>query len=90
MSNDFQNAYELSNCQRRKLERLLIEGKYVIAGNVDIPCKFTDAIIAVETVILSVHKTREEAEAAFEDDGIAYIADPSKVDPDPEIAYGPF
>lgn len=95
MSNDFQNAYDLSrmeyrsNSQRRELEALILEGKYVIAGDIDIHCKFTDAVIACETHILSIHSTREEAETAFEDDGVAYIVDPSEVDPDPEIAYGP-
>ena len=81
--NEFQNAFALSQieykstCQGKKLEDLLAKGKYVVGYTALIHCKFTDAVIASEEVIMSVHDTREEAEAEISaEDYDLFLAEP--------------
>ncbi len=83
MSIELQNAFALSrseyqsSCQAKRIEELLAEGKFVIGYTQDICCRFTDAVLGYEEVILSVHETLEEAEAAMDpDDYLTFLAEP--------------
>jgi len=88
--NDLQNAFALSrleyksNCQAAEIKKLTDAGKWVFAYTGLIHCRFTDAVVASEECILSVHDTEDEAMDALNEHGFseAYYVGPQ---PEPEI-----
>ena len=74
--NEFAAAFDLSRRessivnQTREAMALAAEGKFVVTSYCTHYCGFTDATIGVETRILSVHATREQADAALADLGV--------------------
>lgn len=86
--NDLQNAFALSrseyksSCQRKEVESLVAAGKWVHVCEGDIHCKFTDAVIATEMSIISVHETEAEARAEMGEQFCSeiYVTGPVTVD----------
>ena len=74
MSIDLQNAYDLSRmeyrseCQREHITGLRQCGFWVVGRTIDIHCRFTDAVIATEDHVVSVHQDQEGAVWFREDD----------------------
>jgi hypothetical protein len=92
MSIDLQNAFALSRleykstCQGKKIKELTSQGKYVVGYSIDIHCRYTDAVLGSEDVIVSVHDTKEEAEDHIgEDNEGLFMAEPRLNTEEPEI-----
>lgn len=66
-ANDFQNAYALSQIERRQddpqIEVELAKGKFVVIGWNEQYCPFTDAALPSWKSFISSHDTYEEATA---------------------------
>ena len=95
MSNELQNAFALSrseyrsSCQAKEVEALRLQGKFILGCSGEVYCRFTDAVIATEDHIDSVHDSYEEAVAANggeePDDGYTWIASPKA--PEDQVVY---
>lgn len=67
---ELQNAYALSQIERprrndqKKIDGLVAQGRFVVFTSAAVYCPRTDAILGCETVCVSDHATRAEADAA--------------------------
>jgi hypothetical protein len=78
-----QNAFAWASMNRRgddpRINEALAAGKHVIVESGPEYCPYTDALMGSRKILVSVHETREAAEAALR----GYQAEHE--DPDPEI-----
>lgn len=94
MSNSLQQAYRLSQAEYKapKVDRVaeaIAAGKWVVGIEDLVHCKFTDAVIASESILLSVHDTEAEAQAEYDIEACCseyFIAGP-KPEPVDMVAY---
>jgi hypothetical protein len=81
-SNEFEAAYDLSRMEYDAADELDLimghveAGKYVVVAEVEVCCKFTDALLGVEQRIAGVHDTKEAAQAEAEKLGECYVVGP--------------
>jgi hypothetical protein len=74
-SNEFEAAYDLSRMEYDPADELDLimghveAGKYVVVIKLEVCCKFTDALLAVEHRIAGVHDTKEAAHAEADELG---------------------
>lgn len=81
-SNEFEAAYDLSRMEYDPADELDLilghveAGKYVVVTEVEVCCKFTDALLGVEQRIAGVHDTKEAAQAEADKLGACYVVGP--------------
>jgi len=84
MNTNLQNAFTLSRSEYRpsgddkKIIELANGGKFILAYTQDVHCQFTDAVIAVEEYIVSVHDSLKEAKRYLDQESFRefYIVEP--------------
>lgn len=89
-SNEFEAAYDLSRIEYDPADELDLilghveAGKYVVVVELEVCCKFTDALLGVEQRIAGVHDTKEAAQAEANELG-AYVMGPDDRTPEERV-----
>jgi hypothetical protein len=72
---ELENAYALSQIERprrndqAKIDALVAQGRFVVFTSTAVYCPRTDALMGCETLLVSDHATRKEADEAAEAQG---------------------
>ena len=95
MASEQQNAFALSSMERRirndypRAVELARSGRYVLMSDGEICCRFTDAVVGYDRILVGDYATPEEALAACLEDEGSYILGPEQVVPKPPADYLP-
>lgn len=80
MQLEYQNAFALSQMETRLNRVKIPAGKFALVAQGEVCCPFTDALIGFDECLVSLHDTREEADAAclaLNDENVGVLPHPT-------------